>query len=72
MKQSSGALEEVGTTNASWLSIREGLKQVAQVHGMRGKDIQERVADSMKLYLHETAPHAAKTEAWGNKVFLLY
>jgi hypothetical protein len=63
--QSNEVLQEVGTTQTAWQSVRESVLLMSSAHQQMGQQVQESVAASLRNYLAESEDAAGKVEVWG-------
>jgi hypothetical protein len=63
--QSNEVLQEVGTTQTAWQSVRESMLLMSSAHQQMGQQVQESVASSLRNYLAESEEAAGKVEVWG-------
>ena len=65
---SSQQINEVGTVNEAWQSIREAVGRVATANHVCGTAIKENVVMSVNGYLDKTQEIANKTDSWGSRL----
>ncbi len=66
--QGNEVLQEIGTTQTAWQSVRESVLLMSSAHQQMGQQVQDSVAASLRAYLAESEEAAAKVETWGTRL----